>query len=63
MKNKLIYLAMALSLSGCAQCFREVELQATGWAEVCVNGVTYYQFKSGAFVGYNKDGSVKVCKN
>lgn len=55
------YLALTIGFSGCAQCWREADLQITGWAPVCVNGVVYYQFKSGAFVGYNSDGTIKKC--
>jgi uncharacterized protein YceK len=61
MKNFLLYLTMTVLLSGCAQCWRSVDLETTGWAQVCINGVTYYQFRSGAFVGYNPDGSIKKC--
>ena len=34
----------------------------TGYSTICVEGVEYIQFVSGASVKYMPDGKVKVCK-
>lgn len=34
----------------------------TGYSRICVGGVEYLQFTSGASVAYNPDGTVKRCK-
>ncbi|MGV3665419.1 MAG: hypothetical protein ACO1NV_04760 [Leptospira bouyouniensis] len=39
---------------GCAKYF--------GYDEVCVDGVKYIQFTSGASVKYNPDGSIATCR-
>ena len=33
----------------------------TGSSEMCIDGVTYLQFTSGASVKYNKDGRIATC--
>ena len=35
----------------------------TGYSEICIDGVKYIQFISGASVKYNLDGSIHLCKN
>ena len=34
----------------------------TGYSRICVDGVEYLQFTSGASVAYNTDGRIKLCK-
>lgn len=51
---------VALAAAGCGKVDREIA-KLTGASELCLNGVTYYQFTSGAAVAYNRDGSVKPC--
>jgi len=58
---KTAVIILLLTLSGCAQCGRRINLETTGWSEVCINGVAYYQFQSGAFVAYNPDGTLRKC--
>lgn len=58
----LPFVLLLVFLSGCAQTCRWAALQYSGWSEDCIHGVTYYQFRSGAFVGYNPDGSIRKCK-
>lgn len=60
--KKLILIALALTLSGCGWFDRQVSSVTGGATKVCVDGVVYLQFTSGATVAYNTDGTVKVCK-
>ena len=59
MKTAILILASAL-LTGCGW-FDRVAAIATGYARVCVDGVEYLQFTSGATVAYTRDGKVKTC--
>lgn len=34
----------------------------TGWSRMCVGGVSYLQFTSGASVEYTPEGKIKTCK-
>ncbi len=52
----------ALILTGCGWADR-VTATATGFSKVCVEGVEYIQFTSGASVAYTQDGKVKTCRN
>ncbi|TGN18226.1 hypothetical protein [Leptospira idonii] len=59
MKKLLLFSSLFLigcgSISrGCAKYF--------GSDEICIDGVKYIQFTSGASVKYNKDGSIATCK-
>jgi hypothetical protein len=56
----LLLLALAVTLSGCGKFDRGVA-KITGSAEVCVDGVRYLQFTSGASVKYNRDGTIATC--
>lgn len=47
-------------LSGCGAIERETAY-FTGHSKICVDGVQYLQFTSGATVQYNADGTVKTC--
>ncbi len=42
--------------------FGRFEAWTTGKSELCVDGVKYIQFTSGASVKYNADGSIALCK-
>lgn len=55
-------LLLAVMLTGCGWADR-VAATATGYARVCVDGVEYIQFTSGATVAYTPDGKVKLCGN
>lgn len=55
-----LILCAAMLLTGCGL-FDRVAATATGYARVCVDGVEYLQFTSGATVAYTRDGRVKSC--
>lgn len=55
-------LLTALLLTGCGFWSRQVA-STVGYAEVCVNGVSYLQFISGVSVEYTREGKVKMCGN
>ena len=61
-KLLLLALSMALpmTLAGCGKFDRGVA-KITGSAQVCVDGVLYLQFTSGASVKYNRDGTIATC--
>ncbi len=63
MKNfRIVVLILALAmLTGCGQIERNVATW-TGYSKICVDGVEYIQFTSGATVAYNRDGTIKTCK-
>ena len=61
MKKILIIMVMGMLLAGCGKVERMVA-GYTGWSSICVEGVEYLQFTSGATVAYNTDGSIKKCK-
>lgn len=63
MKSKTVILAVAaaLVLSGCGVWERFVG-KVTGYSEMCIRGVTYYQFTSGAAVGVDVTGKPIPCK-
>lgn len=46
--------------SGCGKLDRWVA-SWTGNSEVCIDGVTYIQFTSGASVKYNQNGTIVTC--
>lgn len=62
MKKVVVLIAMAavLSLSGCGWADRVVA-HVAGTSQVCVDGVAYLQFASGATVKYNRDGKIATC--
>ena len=60
MKTTILILCAAVLLTGCGW-FDRVAATATGYARVCVDGVEYLQFTSGATVAYTRDGKVKAC--
>lgn len=57
---KITILLLTVLLTGCGW-FDRVAATATGYASVCVDGVEYLQFTSGATVAYTPDGKIKTC--
>ena len=51
---------IALGLAACGSVSREVA-HYTGHSEMCVDGVKYIQFSSGASVKYDAQGHVVTC--
>lgn len=60
MKTAILIVASVLLLTGCGW-FDRLTATATGYARVCVDGVEYLQFTSGATVAYTRAGKVKTC--
>jgi hypothetical protein len=58
MKVALFFALFALAGCGAADRFGA---SLTGHAKVCIDGVEYLQFASGATVAYTRDGKVKTC--
>lgn len=60
--NKYVLLVMlSLSLVGCGK-FDRLGASLTGSSRLCVDGVVYLQFTSGASVAYSPDGKIQTCK-
>lgn len=58
---KFIAIALAaISLTACGK-FERVTAAVTGYSTICVGGVEYIQFTSGASVAYLPDGKIKTC--
>lgn len=57
----LFVIAAALVLSACGQ-VDHMGAQLTGYSKICVDGITYLQFSSGATVQVNAAGLPVVCK-
>lgn len=58
----IIVLLSVMMLSGCGRIDRWWAGTTGGAVSSCVNGVTYYQFTSGATVAYTIDGRLIPCK-
>ena len=59
---KKIFIAMCLVLlAGCGAADRG-EAYFTGYSELCVDGVTYLQFASGATIKVDLNGKPVACK-
>ena len=58
----IVGLLVLVGQSACGGCHRTVANWTDGWSRLCVDGVSYLQFSSGATVEYNPNGTVKVCK-
>lgn len=56
-----VIISVLLVLTGCGTVSR-MFAGWTGYSELCVDGVTYLQFTSGATVKYNQSGQVQQCK-
>lgn len=59
MKN--IVLISFLTLTGCGWVDRNISAITGSASKVCVDGVAYLQFTSGATVAYTADGKIKTC--
>ena len=53
-------LLLSFAMSSCGFVSRFVGT-LTGASKICVNGVSYLQFTSGASVEYTQDGKIKTC--
>jgi len=54
------FIVVALILSGCGK-IDQFTASTTGYSRICVDGVEYIQFTSGASVSYGTDGKIKMC--
>ena len=63
MKSLLIMLAVTIvvALAGCGK-MDQMEAHFTGYSKICVDGVWYIQFTSGAVPAYTLDGKLQSCK-
>lgn len=61
MKKLIVLMIACMMLVGCGQASR-IEANWTGYSEVCIRGVVYYQFPSGVTPAYNPDGTFVTCK-
>jgi len=57
----MILVLIVLSLTGCVIVERATA-RITGSSKMCVEGVSYIQFTSGASVQYGTDGKIVLCK-
>lgn len=57
----LTTLTLALTLTACGQVDRATA-QLVGYSKVCVDGITYLQFTSGATVQVNAQGLPVACR-
>lgn len=58
--KKLMILPVLLTLTACGSMERTVA-HYTGYSEMCVDGVTYIQFTSGATVKVDRNGRPVPC--
>lgn len=56
----LMAAALVCGLGGCGKVDRKIAA-FTGYSTICVDGVTYLQFTSGAAVKYDQQGNVVKC--
>ncbi len=61
MKKYLAIMIVLLTVSSCGW-WNSIDAKYTGVANVCVDGVEYLQFRTGASVAYNTNGTIKLCK-
>ncbi len=59
MKN-LVLFSFVLALAGCGQIDRSVA-ELTGYSKLCVDGVTYIQFTSGATIARDRNDKLVPC--
>lgn len=55
-----VFVVACCVLAGCGQFSRDMA-KWNGYSRMCVDGVSYLQFTSGASVEYTRDGKVKGC--
>ncbi len=58
--KKIALVIAVLSLTACGK-FERMEAHWTGHSKICIDGVEYIQFTSGASVAYTTDGKIKTC--
>lgn len=58
--KKLFVLPAIIALAGCGSMERATA-KWTGYSEICVDGVTYIQFTSGATVKVDREGKPVAC--
>lgn len=58
--KKLFVLPLLVALAGCGAMERTTA-NWTGYSEICVDGVTYIQFTSGATVKVDRNGKPVPC--
>ena len=61
LKSIIMVSCLAATLSGCGLVDRKIA-SFKGVSEMCVDGVVYLQFTSGASVKYNQEGKIVLCK-
>lgn len=57
----LVLSFVAFFSTSCGQLSRMIGY-VTGWSRICVDGISYIQFTSGASIEYTQDGKIKTCK-
>lgn len=57
----VVVACMAIALAGCGKIDRWWAGMTGDASEVCIDGVAYLQFTSGATVKYRADGRVATC--
>lgn len=60
MKKILLIAVLALGMTACGK-VEQLTAHYTGYSKMCIDGVSYIQFTSGATVQYNRDGKVVTC--
>lgn len=58
----ILFIGLSFAITSCGWVSRLVG-GLTGTSKICVEGVSYLQFTSGASVEYTKDGKIKTCKD
>ncbi len=54
--------ALALALGGCEGAWNKMSANWSGYTKICVEGVSYLQFGTGAAVQVDLDGKPIACK-
>lgn len=60
--KKLLIIGLAGLLSGCGYIDNKI-MDYSDHVTICVEGVNYVQFKTGASVKYNPDGTISTCQS
>ena len=55
------YILILLLLTGCGW-WKKFVASSTGYAEICIDGVVYIEFATGASVKYLQSGEIETCK-
>ncbi len=56
----ILTIALVLGLTACGK-VEQMTAHYTGYSKICVDGVSYIQFTSGATVQYNRENKVVTC--